>query len=133
MPGNTLRKNESSALRDADSDKASVDLDALLSKLSGNHNQVLRCLGIFKKDSPELLERIRNGIKNKNVKESKNSCHGLRGMLIIMEMRRAATLALTMETVILGKNFETCEALLLKLKNEINTAVNFIEASINPD
>jgi len=120
-------------LKDSNNEKASVDLETLVDKLGGNHELIIHCLEIFKADAPKLLKTVRNGLENENGKESKNSCHGLRGMLLTLEMHKAAAIASAMETLILEKNFETCQALLLSLENEINAAVNFIEILIHPD
>ena len=121
-----------SAITGADNERSSVDLDTLIDKLGGNHAQILHCLEIFKTDAPKSLESIRSGFKNKDGKESKKSCHGLRGMLLTMEMRRAAAIASKMETFIMEKKLENSQALLSLLENEIEMAINFIEMSINP-
>jgi len=111
-------------------DKPAVDLDCLFDKLGGNNKQILRCLEIFKTDAPKSLEIIKTGLKNKERKEAKNSCHGLRGMLLTMEMEKAAATAAILETLIIEKRFETCNELLPILETEIVEAVNFIEIAI---
>jgi HPt (histidine-containing phosphotransfer) domain-containing protein len=113
-------------------EQSSVDLDTLIDKLGGNYAQIRRCVEIFKTDAPRSLESIRNGFKNKDGKESKKSCHGLRGMLLTMEMHRSAAIASRIETFIMEKKFENSQALLSLLENEIELAINFIERSINP-
>lgn len=125
--------NEStSAIAGSDEERPTVDIDVLIDKLGGNYAQILYCLEIFRTDAPGSLESIRNGFKNKDGRESKKSCHGLRGMLLTMEMRRAAAIASKMETFIIEKKFENSQALLSLLENEIELAISFIEMSINP-
>jgi len=77
-------------------EKPPVDFACLIDKLGGNHEQILRCLEIFKADTPGLLESIRTSLKNKDGQGSKNSCHGLRGMLLTLEMHKAAATAASM-------------------------------------
>jgi HPt (histidine-containing phosphotransfer) domain-containing protein len=110
--------------------KPSVDVDCLINKLGGNNKQILRCLQLFKEDAPKLLERIKISLKNKDRQESKNSCHGLRGMLLTMEMRKAADTVAKMEELITEKNFENSNELLPELEIDIEEAVNYIASSV---
>jgi HPt (histidine-containing phosphotransfer) domain-containing protein len=107
-------------------DKPAVDMDCLVDKLGGNNKQILRCLEIFKRDAPKLLEIIKTGLKNKESKKAKNSCDGLRGILLTMEMEKAAATAAILETLIIEKRFDTCGELLPILETEIDEAVDFI-------
>ena len=125
--------NEStSAIAGTDKERPTVDIDVLIDKLGGNYAQILHCLEIFKADAPRSLELIRNGFKNKDGRESKKSSHGLRGMLLTMEMHKSAAIASRIETFIIEKKFENSQALLSLLENEIELAISFIEKSINP-
>jgi HPt (histidine-containing phosphotransfer) domain-containing protein len=126
-----MKKENDLVSANLDSDKPRVDVDCLIDKLGGNNKQVLRCLEIFKDDLPPSLEIIKTGLKNKEVKEAKNSCHGLRGMLLTMEMKKAASTANLLETSIIEKRFEISLELLPLLEREIEAALNLIENSIS--
>jgi CheY-like chemotaxis protein/HPt (histidine-containing phosphotransfer) domain-containing protein len=125
------KSSESTSMTGAHDERLSVDLDTLIDKLGRNHAQILHCLEIFKTDAPKSLESIRGGLKNKDARESKKSCHGLRGMLLTMEMHKAAAIASKMETFIIEKKFENSQALLSLLEKEIELAISFIVMSIN--
>jgi CheY-like chemotaxis protein/HPt (histidine-containing phosphotransfer) domain-containing protein len=111
-------------------EKPLVDLDCLIGKLGGNHQQIRRCLEILKADIPGLLETIRMSLKNKDRQESKSSCHGLRGMLLTMEMHKAAATAANIEALASEKKFEDSGILLAVLKTEIEQAVSSIEGAV---
>ncbi len=111
-------------------EKLYVDLDGLVNKLGGNNKQVLRCLDIFKTDAPASMHVIKTGLKNQEVKEAKNSCHGLRGMLLTMEMKKAASTAMLLETLIIEKKFEIAIQLIPLFENEIGASVDLIETSL---
>jgi len=119
-----------SAKQNTTNEKPPVDLDCLINKLGGNSKQVLRCLELFKEDSPKLLEGIKTGLKNKDRQESKNSCHGLRGMLLAMEMRKAANIAAKIDELITQKEFKNSNRLLPELEIEIEQAVNYIASCV---
>jgi HPt (histidine-containing phosphotransfer) domain-containing protein len=107
-----------------------VDIDRLKNKLGGNKQQLLRCIEIFKTDAPKSLRIIKDGLRNCEVKEAKNSCHGLRGMLLTMEMKKASSTATTLETLIIEKKFEMAVQLMPHLEREINISVTLIEKSL---
>jgi HPt (histidine-containing phosphotransfer) domain-containing protein len=73
---------------------------------------------------------MRISLKNKDRQESKNSCHGLRGMLLTMEMRKAADTAAKMEELIVEKKFENSNELLPALETEIENAVKYIASGV---
>jgi two-component system sensor histidine kinase/response regulator len=119
-----------SAKQNTANEKPPVDLDRLINKLGGNGKQILRCLELFKEDTPKLLEGLKTSLKNKDRQESKNSCHGLRGMLLAMEMRKASDIAAKIEELVTEKRFENSNELLLKLEIEIEKAVNYIASGV---
>jgi HPt (histidine-containing phosphotransfer) domain-containing protein len=120
------KQNESARI----SQEVRVDIGSLVNKLGGNKQQVLRCIEIFKADVPKSLRIIKSGLLNCEVKEAKNSCHGLRGMLLTMEMKKASSTAMMMETLIIEKKFEIAAQLMPLLESEINISVTLIENSI---
>jgi HPt (histidine-containing phosphotransfer) domain-containing protein len=105
----------------------------LIGKLGGNNKQVVRCLEIFKTDTHKLLEAIETSLKNKDEQGSKNSFHSLRGMLLTMEMRKAASTVAAMEVFVEKENFENSQNLFSALTNEIEFAVDYIERSMQAD
>lgn len=111
--------------------KPSVDLEQLLDKLGNNHKQIARCLSIFEEDTPKLLESLKAGIKTKNPREAKNATHGLRGMLLTMEMHKAAQIAAVTENLALGKNFAEADAHVAILEKEIDRAVALIRSIVS--
>jgi two-component system sensor histidine kinase/response regulator len=120
-----------SATQNTTHEKPPVDLDCLINKLGGNNKQILRCLELFREDTPKLLEVIRMSLKNKDRQELKSSCHGLRGMLLTMEMRKAADTAAKMEELVTEKKFENSATLLPALEFEIEEAVNYIASGVH--
>ena len=119
-----------SAKQNTAHEKPPVDLDCLINKLGSNRKQVLRCLELFEEDTPKLLKGIKRGLKNKDRQESKNSCHGLRGMLLAMEMRTAADIAAKIDELITQKKFKNSSKLLPELEIEIEQAVNYIASGV---
>lgn len=113
------------------SSDAPVNLDALLDKLGGDQNQLSYFLELFKSGAPELLGILKGNLNNKDGNTLVNTSHGLRGMLLIMEMKQASSIAMQLEELALEKNFTRTEELFYSLEIEIKRAVSFIEESID--
>ncbi|HMG68326.1 MAG TPA: Hpt domain-containing protein [Chitinophagaceae bacterium] len=109
-----------------------VNMDALLDKLAGDQNQLSYFLELFKAGVPELLDILKDSLKNKDVNNLVNACHGLRGMLLVMEMKQASSIAIQLEESASEKNFDGADELFHSLEKEIKGAVSSIEKSIDP-
>ncbi len=103
-----------------------IDLPALVEKLSANRQMIARCHDIFATDSVKAVAAIRKGMAAGDSKAAKKAVHGLRGMLVTLEMRKPAGTAEALESMFSGNNFHEATFALRLLEEEMNAATREI-------
>src|SRR4051812_34250090 len=99
-----------------------IDLPALLEKLSGNRQMIARCHNIFTTDSATAVIAIRKAMAEDDLKAAKKAVHGLRGILVTLEMRRPARTAQALESMFNGTDAGEAIMVLRLLEEEMNAA-----------
>jgi signal transduction histidine kinase/CheY-like chemotaxis protein len=111
-------------------EKPGVDSGLLLEKFEGDKSQVLKCLELLKIELPALFQAVESGIGNESIKDVKDTCHDIRGMVLTMEMHHAASIILQMEALADKKQFKEVNDLHHSLKNEIANAIDYLKKDI---
>lgn len=112
------------------SDEVLIDFESLSRKLMGSTTHLKRCIELLKKDTPFALSQLSKSLHNKDWKVFKDECHSLKGMLLTMEMKAAASLSSRIEELAKEKNQTDIEPLLEQLILKINGAVVQLEANV---
>jgi len=107
-----------------------TDDGVLFKRLKGDKQKVENLLTLFKEELPVSLLTIEMAFESKNAGELKEACHGLRGMLLAMEMKKRASLAEQIELLAYRRKFGEIGNLLPLLKTEMEQAVHYLENSI---
>jgi len=104
-----------------------VDMVSLAGKLMGNRKQLERCIELLKRDAPASLQQLSEQLSKRNWKALKDECHGLKGMLLTMEMHSAARIASAIEQEALQKNSEAIVPMLVQLDKRIVESIEQME------
>ena len=109
-------------------EKPLVDLSYLRDMSEGNEGFVQTMIDIFKKDSPLLITDMKTAFKEGDWDKLSKLAHKYRSPTVIMGMKSVSVLAEEVEYNDYSKNNESeIESLLLKIEEQSNEAINYIQ------
>ena len=116
--------------RSAPGNEVLIDFESLSQKLMGSKTHLKRCIELLKRDTPTSIEKLTDSLLKKNWKGFKDECHSLKGMLLTMEMKSAASLSSRIEELSKDKNQTAIQPLLPQLSAKISGAIIQLEERI---
>lgn len=104
-----------------------IDIRRFTKKFVGNKDQMVSILSLFEIELPPVMFSIKESIRTRDQDSLKRACHDLRGILLSMEMRAAASVAETLEIYAERNNMQEAGSLIPILEEKINSAAIQLE------
>jgi HPt (histidine-containing phosphotransfer) domain-containing protein len=99
---------------------AILNLEELLNRVDDDRELLVEIFGIFKTSYPGHLQRISEAIKSQDARRVETESHALKGMLLNLSAVRAASAAITLESMAREGRFDGGGGLLAALRSEID-------------
>jgi two-component system sensor histidine kinase/response regulator len=96
-----------------------MDVAASLRRMGNNHELFCEVVGIYDEDSPELLERIRAAIRERDAARLHRAAHSLKGLVSNFGASAAAEGAYVLENMGTTRDLTGCEGALRVLESEL--------------
>lgn len=107
-----------------------VDLSYLRDMAEGNEGFVMEMIKIFKDDSPDLIQKMRNAFDQSDWAQLSKLAHKYRSPAVMMGMKNVAKIAEEIEyNNYESGNLQEINQLLIKIEEQSSEAINYIETN----
>jgi len=99
-------------------DGAAFDYEKSLARLGGDPDLFREIVSLFLEDSPELVDRARRTLRERDFPELERAAHSLKGLSVNFDAQRLAAAALCIEQHAHDRDFERAAACFPDLEQE---------------
>ncbi|MFQ5646119.1 MAG: response regulator [bacterium] len=109
-------------------EKKIFDRNAIMTRVNGNINLLLKIIGLFQEDCPKMLAEIRQAIEAGDSKALERSAHALKGSVSHFEAHASFEAALSLEKTGRNGDLSSAKDTLALLEKELETFVSVLSS-----